>query len=97
MEYIVTCDASDFAVGAVLSQIHEDSEHQIVFETWKLNQGESNYRTRERQLLAVINALRTWKHYVEGSEFKIIMDHHSLKYFMKQPNLSKRQVRWMDF
>ena len=45
MERIVTCDASDFVVGIVLSQIHEDGEHPIVFESHKMNLLEHNYPT----------------------------------------------------
>ena len=97
LEYKVTCDASDFAVGAVLSQEHEDGEHPIAFESRKMNPAEGNYPTHERELLAVIHALRTWRHYLQGSKFTILTDHHSLKYFMTQPNLSKRQARWLDF
>ena len=58
-EYIVTCDASDFAVGAVLSQKHDDGEHLVAYESRKMNATEGNYPTHERELLAVIHALRT--------------------------------------
>ena len=50
---------------------------------------EANYPTHKRELLAVIRALRTWIHYLEGRKFKVITDHYSLKYLMMQPNLSK--------
>ena len=66
LECIVTCDASDFAVGAVLSQIHEDGAHPIAFESPKVNPAEGNYPTHERELLAVIHALRSWGHYLQG-------------------------------
>ena len=97
MEYIVTYDASDFVIGAVLSQINKDGEHPIAFESRKMNSAEGNYLTYERELLAIIHALQTWRHYLKGSKFRIIIDHHSLKYFMTQPNVSKRQARSLDF
>ena len=95
-DYIVTADASDFAIGAVLSQIWEDGEHPIAYESRKLNAAEMNYPTHERELLSVVHALRQWRHYLLGKHFKIVTDHHSLKYLMTQPNLSKRQARWVE-
>ena len=61
-----------------------------------MNAVEMNYLTHERELLAVIHALRVWRHYLLGKQFKIFTDHHSLKYLMTQPKLSKRQVRWVE-
>ena len=61
-DYIVTCNASSFAIGAMLSQRHDDDEHAIAFESQKMNQGECNYPTHEREFLAAIHALRTWRH-----------------------------------
>ena len=61
-----------------------------------MNGAEMNYPTHERELLVVIHALRTWRHYLLGKQFKIVIDHHSLKYLITQPNLSKRQARWVD-
>ena len=48
----MTCDASDFAVGAVLSQKHDDGEHPMAYEWRKMNTAEGNYPTHERELLA---------------------------------------------
>ena len=95
--YIVTTDASDFAIGAVLSQSYEDGEHPIAFESRKMNDAEVKYPVHEREFLAVIHALRKWRHYLEGQRFIIVTDHYSLKYFDTQPSLSKRQARWLDF
>ena len=89
---IVTIDASDFAMSAVL-QVWDDGEHFVAYESRKMNAAEMNYPTHERELLAVINALRVWRHYLLGKPFKIFANHHSLKYLMTQPNLSKRQAR----
>ena len=83
-------DASDFAMGAVLSQVWDDGERPIAYESRKMNGAEMNYPTHERELLAIIHALRVWRHYLLGKPFKIVTDHHSLKYLMTQPNFSKR-------
>ena len=96
-DYIVTTDASDYAMGAVLSQVWDDGEHPVAFESRKMNPAEQNYPTHERELLAVIHALRTWRHYLLGRKFIIVSDHHSLKYLQTQPQLSRRQARWLEF
>ena len=96
-DYIVTTDASDYAMGAVLSQVWDDGEHPVAFESRKMNPAEQNYPTHERELLAVIHALRTWRHYLLGRKFIIVSDHHSLKFLQTQPQLSRRQARWLEF
>ena len=47
-DYIVTTDASDYAMGAVLSQVWDDGEHPVAFERRKMNSAEQNYPTHER-------------------------------------------------
>ena len=91
-DYIVMANASDFVMGVVLSQLWEDGEHPIAYESRKMNAAEMNYPTHELELLVVNHALRTRRHYLLGKQFKIVTDHHSLKYLMTQPNLSKRQA-----
>ena len=93
----MTTDASDFAIGAVLSQVWDDGEHPVAYESRKLNATEGNYATHEKELLAVIHALRTWRHYLLGNHFIVVTDHNSLKYLHTQPNLSRRQARWAEF
>ena len=89
-EFIVTTDANDFAVGAILSQVWDDGEHLVAYESRKMNAAEVNYATHERELLAVIHALRTWRHYLLGNHFIVVTDHNSLKYLQTQPTLSRR-------
>lgn len=92
----VTTDASDVAVGAELAQHSEGAWHPVAFESRKLTPAEKNYPTHEKELLAIINALKTWKHYLEGRKFTVVTDHHSLQYIHTQPTLSKRQAGWLD-
>ena len=92
----MTTDASDYAMGAVLSQVWDDGEHPVAFESRKMNPAEQNYPTHEKELLAVIHALRTWRHYLLGRKFTIVSDHHSLKFLQTQPQLSRRQARWLE-
>ena len=75
----------------------DDGEHPIAYESRKLNAAEGNYATHEKELLAVIHALRTWRHYLLGNHFIVVTDHNSLKYLHTQPTLSRRQARWAEF
>ena len=55
-EFIITMDTSNFAIGAVLSQIWNEGEHPVAYESKKMNAVERNYATHERELLAIIHA-----------------------------------------
>ena len=91
---IILCtDASDLAIGAVLMQ----DKKIVAYESRKLNFAELNYRVHEKELLAVIHSLKVWRHYLLGVKFKIETDHQSLRYLSTQPNLSRRQCRWMEW
>ena len=56
-----------------------------------------NYGTHEREILVVIHALRTWRHYLLGNHFIVVTDHNSLKYLQTQPAFSRHQARWSEF
>ena len=93
--YTVTTDASDIAIGAVLSQ----NGHPLAFYSRKMNPTEQNYPVHEKEELAIIEALREWRRYLEGCkhQVQIITDHQSLQYLSTQPSLSRRQARWSEF
>ena len=57
---------------------------------------ELNYAVHEKELLAIISALKHWRHYLIGQEIDIYSDHNSLKYLETQPTLSRRQARWVE-
>jgi hypothetical protein len=77
-EFVLTTDASDFAVGAVLSQEGENGLQPVTFESQKMIPAECNYAAHEKELLAILYALKKWRVYLEGRHFKIQTDHHSL-------------------
>ena len=88
LPYVVHTDASGYAVGAVLQQDQGDGLKPIAYLSQKMCDAETRYPTHEQELLAIIVALRTWKHYLMGPKFKVMTDHKSLQYFQTQPQLS---------
>ena len=89
---MVTMDASDFAVGAVLSQDKGNRPHLVAFESRKMNPAEKNYAAHEKELLAIVHALKKWKVYLEGAKFQVQTDHQSLRFLSTQPHLTCRQA-----
>lgn len=99
-QFIVECDASDFATGAVLSQEGDDGLiHPVAFFSKSLNDAERNYEIYDKELLAIIRALDEWRHYLEGASHKldIVSDHKNLLYFSESRTLTRRQARWSLF
>jgi hypothetical protein len=95
--YVVVTDASGFAIGAALCQDHGNGQQPCAYISRKMNNHEVNYPVHEQELLAIIHALREWRHYLHGNQFTVITDHRSLQYLQTQPHLSARQVRWSEF
>jgi hypothetical protein len=93
LPYEVVTDASDLGLGAVLLQ----KGHHVAFESRKLNSAQLNYNVTEKEMLAVVHALRVWRCYLEGADFIVYTDHVSNTYLQTQPNLSRRQARWSEF
>ena len=58
---------------------------------------EQNYSTHDLELVAVVFALKIWRHYLYGEEFEVYSDHKSLKYIFTQRDLNMWQHRWMEF
>ncbi len=89
-------DASDFAVAAILSQILSDRWHPVAFWSRKMIPAERNYETHDQELLAIVDAFKQWRHYLEGSRYpiEVLTDHNNLRGFMNVKALNGRQARW---
>ncbi|QRW25063.1 Transposon Tf2-7 polyprotein [Rhizoctonia solani] len=99
-EFFLECDASDFATGAVLNQKGSDDKlHPVAFLSKSLAPAERNYDIFDKELLAVVRALKEWRHLLEGTVIpvKILTDHKNLEYFQTKRDLNQRQLRWMGF
>jgi len=90
-------DASDYAMGGVLSMEGKDRLWRLVaFLSKLLNETERNYEIHDKEMLAIIRGLENWRHLSEGAQFKfeIWTDHKNLEYFMKAQKLNRRQAQW---
>lgn len=93
--FILQCDASTHGVGAVLAQKDDNGiEKPIAYMSHKLNKAQRNYTITELECLAVVMAIKKFRPYIEGLEFKVVTDHASLKWLMGQRDLSGRLARW---
>lgn len=95
-EVTVTVDASAYAIGAVMEQKEAGMFKPVAYTSRTLNSAEQRYPAHERELLAIIDTLRTWRAYLHGKKFIVYSDHHPLRYLETQKNLSPRQVRWLE-
>lgn len=94
----VTTDASDTCSGALLSfGTSWESARPVAFESTTFKDAELNYPVHEKELLAVIRALKRWRSDLIGSPFFVFTDHKTLENFNTQKDLSRRQARWMEF
>ncbi|WVZ80930.1 hypothetical protein U9M48_028363 [Paspalum notatum var. saurae] len=88
----VYCDASGSGLSCVLMQ----EGRVIAYASCQLRKHEVNYPTHDLELLAVVYALKKWRHYLLGNTCHIYTDHKSLKYIFTQPELNMRQRRWLE-
>ena len=90
-EMRVEADTSDFAMGGVLSMKYEDERWRPVAYIFKsLNEVKRNYEIHDKKMLAIIQCLEAWRHFLEGAKdwFEIWTDHKNLEYFMKAQKLN---------
>ncbi|CAB0033045.1 unnamed protein product [Trichogramma brassicae] len=93
-EFSIQTDASDYAVGAVLTQEYEDGEHPVYYVSRVLSRAEQRYTTTEKECLAVIWAIEKFRPYVEGSRFKVVTDHRALTWLRNFKDPQGRVARW---
>ncbi|KAG8474782.1 hypothetical protein CXB51_031699 [Gossypium anomalum] len=68
----------------------------VAYASRQLKPHEKNYPTHDLELVAIVFALKIWRHYLYGEKCRIFTDHKSLKYFMDQKDLNLRQRRWLE-
>jgi RNase H-like domain found in reverse transcriptase len=93
----IEVDTSGFATGGALLQKHDNGLwHPITFRSSSMQLAERNYKIYDREMLAIIDALKDWRHFLEGlpEPFKIITDHDNLEYWRSAQDLSRQHTCW---
>jgi len=99
-QLIVETNALDYALTAILSIMTKDNEiHPIAFHSQTFSAPELNYDVHDKELLAIFEAFKIWRHYLEGSAspIDVVTDHKNLKYFSTTKVLTCRQARWSKY
>ena len=93
-EFLIFTDASNYGIGAVLSQIQDEKEVVIAYSSRHLNSAERNYSAIEREALAIIFGIKRYRHYLQDEQFEIISDHRPLQWLESHKNENSRLGRW---
>ena len=97
---VLEADASDYAVGAVISQRDPESGrlHPITFYSRKFNSAELNYEIYDKEMLAIVETMDHYRHYFEGlgQSTTIFSDHRNLLWFTETKVYNRRQARWAE-
>jgi hypothetical protein len=91
----IMCDASDYAVGAILGQHVDKLPHVIYYASRTLNDAQLHYLTTEKELLAVIFALDKFRSYLLGSKIIIYSNHAALRYLFLKKDAKSCLIRWI--
>ncbi|GJY36701.1 reverse transcriptase domain-containing protein [Tanacetum coccineum] len=95
LPFELMCDASDFAVGAVLGQKDGKNFHPIYFASKTLNPAQQKYTVTEKELMAVVFAFDKFRSYLILSKTIVHTDHSALKHLFKKQDAKPRLIRWI--
>ncbi|MBW0568352.1 hypothetical protein O181_108067 [Austropuccinia psidii MF-1] len=96
---IVETDASDYALGAILSQVNDSGKHPIAFDSRKLLPAELSYELHDKELLGIVWALKCWRASLLSlsNSFEVLTEHSSLQYFISSKVLTLCQAHGAEF
>jgi len=95
LPFEIMCDASDYAVGAVLGQTKDKKHHAISYASKTLTGPQLNYATTEEELLAVVFAIDKFRSYLVGAKVIIYTDHAALKYLLTKKDAKPHLLTWI--
>ncbi|GKA91958.1 reverse transcriptase domain-containing protein [Tanacetum coccineum] len=95
LPFEIMCDASDFAVGAVLGQRKTKHFQPIHYASKTMTEAQAHYTTTEKELLAVVYAFEKFRPYLVLSKSIVYTDHSALKYLLAKQDAKPRLLRWI--
>ena len=96
-QFVVTTDASDAVVGAILEQDFGNGLQLVAFASRKLNDAEMQYSAYKWELVSIVWALAQWKHYCQGPHAIVIQtDHAPLRHLPNQASINSRIWKWIN-
>ena len=94
--FIMDTDASQYAIGAVLSQEQDERERVVAYGSRTLTPPEQNYCVTRKELLAIIHFLKHFKHYLYGQEVRVRTDHGALTWLLNFKHPEGQLARWLE-
>jgi hypothetical protein len=91
-DFEIHFDVSDLVIRGVFMQ----NGKSIIFKSKRLNETKRRWPTHEKKMWAMIHCLKTLGHYIGSKDVVVRIDNVTLKYFVTQPKLSSKQMRWQD-
>jgi hypothetical protein len=91
----IMCDASDYAVGAVLGQRRDKFFRAVYYASRTLDNAQQNYTTTEKEMLAVVFAFDKFRPYLLGTKVIVHTDHAALRYLFDKKDVKLRLIRWI--
>nr|GEY44958.1 reverse transcriptase domain-containing protein [Tanacetum cinerariifolium] len=95
MPFELMCDASDFAIGAVLGKRQEKHFRPIHYASKTMTKAESNYTTTKKEMLVVVYAFEKFRSYLIMNKSIVYTDHYALKYLFAKKDSNARLLRWV--
>jgi RNase H-like domain found in reverse transcriptase len=95
LPFEIMCDASDYAVGAILGQRNDKKPYAIYYASKVLDKTQANYTTTEKELLAIVFAINKFRSYLIGSKVTVYTDHAAIKYLLSKKDAKPRLIRWI--
>ena len=97
-QFVLYTDASDYAIGGVIGQMHEGKMCAVAYTSRALQGPEKNYSVQEKEALGIVHAIKKFRHYLLCANVtirtRIMTDHRSLQHLQTQKGLAGRMARW---
>ena len=95
-KFVIYSDGSDYAVGSVVYQKDSEGKLRVIAYASRVFKGaERHYSTSEKEILAIVYALKQFRYYIYGTHFEIRTDHQALSFLLKCKVTNSRLLRWI--